>query len=128
MTMPHPFFDALQFPWWRPEAGPFHQVLYIVIPLSNDIQRHYHSCGPALLPLSPNNAPHAMWQEALENLTRDFCLRVLCDRLLNEPRFQANVRFRDAVQSVVIASDAPDAGVVTLCLPLVVKISLEVCH
>ena len=95
--MSHPFFDALSYPWHLPEARELHRALYSAIPDPHEIDLYYQSCSAYLSPLNLAQAPHAIWKEALENLTRSGQLVTLCLNLSKDPGLRAIWRVFQAV-------------------------------
>jgi hypothetical protein len=94
--MDHPFFDATRFPWDRPDAQRFLQVLVDILSKPADIAFYYESSATNLDPLTPD-APRRMWQEALANLTTAGRLATLCDLLLKRT---LGVPARQAIEAV----------------------------
>ncbi|WP_433292283.1 hypothetical protein ACQP2F_27600 [Actinoplanes sp. CA-030573] len=113
----HPFFDAARFPWDRPDARAFHDVLPTLVASQADIGRLYHSSAPGLEPLVPD-AAHRMWKEALDRLAPAGGLGALCELLLARQlnpavrsRIEAVRQARPSVDSLV---GPPGGGVVIL--------------
>jgi hypothetical protein len=86
--MPHPFFDALKFPLHRLDARELHKGLYETVGSHAQIDLLYRKCAEGLMPLTPA-PPHAMWVEALDNLTAARALRQLFDLVLAGPSLAA---------------------------------------
>jgi hypothetical protein len=101
----HPFFDALRFPWDRPDAKAFFAVLPDLVGTPAEITRVYRSSVPDLDPLTPA-AAHHMWQEALDRLTPAGGLGPLCDQLLAR---QLNGRIRALIEAVKLARPSVDS-------------------
>jgi hypothetical protein len=100
----HPFFDALQFPWNRAEAGPFLDALVAVIPDQKQIRVAYQASSLRKLPsLNVNQTPEAVWTDALENLVIKGALKMFAQQIL--PRSPID-DFRNAIQAVINAVPA----------------------
>lgn len=99
--MPHPFFDAMTFPWVRQDAQALHTALYQAPALSAQLVHVYQVVG-GTQPLTPGLAAHLAWREVLDLLTGARRLRALCDHLLATPAYAA---LHPAVQAVVDARD-----------------------
>ena len=87
--MPHPFFDAPQYPWHLPAALDLHQALWRTVTLPNRIERLYNNCGPGLYPLNTQGPSDVIWQQALDALSSAGKLRVFCEQLINDPGLKA---------------------------------------
>ncbi len=87
--MPHPFFEAIKYPWHRADALEFWQALYAAIPERTRIKRLHGQCGSGLRPLALETAPDLIWQEALEGLCAASRLRPLCHAILEDPSVTA---------------------------------------
>jgi hypothetical protein len=102
--MPHPFFDALVYPWARPDANTLHVALYSVIRPETEITLVYNRSG-GTLPRSPGLAAHLAWTEVLDRLTAGRRLQALCDTVLAETAWSAA---HPAIRAVLTAVDAVD--------------------
>ena len=86
-VMPHPFFDALSFPWHRPEAAFLSRDLARIEREFAAIELDYQACG-ADLPALTNANPELVWKEVLENLVLARALQVWCENALNSPKYR----------------------------------------
>lgn len=80
--MPHPFFDAVRFPWHRDEAQAVHKALYQAVGQPPGFAALYAHCGPNLKPLTPGLAADDAWHEILDYLTFARRLDTLCQTVL----------------------------------------------
>lgn len=110
--MPHPFFDAIAYPWHRPDAQAAHSALYQAITLPNDITLTYRQCGENLTPLTPGQAANLAWREVLELLTTARRLKRLCELLparaewpVLEASLQAVENARDLLEEPLLSRD-----------------------
>jgi hypothetical protein len=105
--MVHPFFDSLRFPWSRPEAERFHEVLVTLYDTTITIKAIYVKCASNLPGLSSPSTPQDMWTEALNNLAKEKGgLRALCDKVLKKYGKQEEVcRAIRAIETAVAAVD-----------------------
>jgi hypothetical protein len=106
----HPFFDAMQFPLGRAEAGPFHVALSTAVSQYARIEILYRQCGDNLPPLRQDSAD-AVWLQALDQLTVARCLVRLIERILADAALAAMhdtaraIRDADAFQDVALIGD-----------------------
>jgi nucleoside phosphorylase len=101
LTMPHPFFDALSFPWHHPDAVPAQQALLAAYPQFDSIEMLYKRCAAGLPPLSMQGRPDKLWKDALEALTAARALHRLCEFVLADGAAMAAHR---AIQRLVDAT------------------------
>ncbi len=107
--MAHPFFDALRYPWSRPEANKLHEVLIKLYKSAPAIQFIYDKCAADPPPLTTTMAPNLIWKEALDNLTALRGLRTLCDEVVKQYGKRDGVR--NAVRAIEAALAAADRRV-----------------
>jgi hypothetical protein len=101
MSAPHPFFDAIAYPWSRADAKALHYALYTRFRTSPAIDGLYLASGPNLPPLTLTLAPIPLWKEVLDNLVGARSLRALCDALVADASASA---IHSAVQAVIDAT------------------------
>jgi hypothetical protein len=100
--MPHPFFDAIRFPWHRDEAKAMHYALFNAVSVPARYTGLYEDCGPDPRPLSPGLPADAAWREILDNLTVAQRLSRLCDMVL------ARADLLSTHQAIRNVQNAPD--------------------
>jgi hypothetical protein len=100
--MPHPFFDAFEYPWSRPDAQAAHQVLFKAVGNPSLYTLLYQQSGSNLHPLTPHQPANVAWKEILEQLTAARRLNSLCDRVL------ADANLATAHEAISAIRDAPD--------------------
>lgn len=82
--MEHPFFNAIAFPWHRPEAQTLHEILAQRINKKAEIELLYRKSQNSLPSLNLDVTPKLLWAEVLENLTKSKGLEAFCNLLKNE--------------------------------------------
>ncbi len=117
--MPHPFFDADNYPWHLPEARAAHASLYSAISEPKKINLIYRQSASNLSPLALNEPPDQIWVDALQVLTVARALKKLCELVLARDdlaaahgSLRAIVEAQSAAPTVVSAgkSERDDAG------------------
>jgi hypothetical protein len=109
--MAHPFFGVITYPWHRPEAVRFHEMLFKAIAQPVQIDKIYKQCQENLPPLTVPASPSNMWYEALANLTAYNALKQLCDIIADQ--FKTNPEIQSAVSAVVEAQPAVKQRVIS---------------
>lgn len=84
LTMGHPFFDAMTFPWHHPDAVPAQRALLAAYPQFDSIDTLYQRCARELRPLSRADGPFELWKSALEALVVAHALSRLCELVLKD--------------------------------------------
>jgi hypothetical protein len=103
--MRHPYFEAVEYPWSRPEATQFHEVLFQAIPDPSDADLRYKKTLAGLPPLPPAASISKIWAEALQNLTGKGALRRFCEKVRQD--FEDNLVFVAAVDAIFLAQADP---------------------
>lgn len=101
--MSHPFAGGISYPWARPETSRLYKVLTWDVPNGTRIDLLFKRAVPELPPLNLQQAPGALWKEALEQIAAAGALLTLCRVLLEEPGLP---RVREAAQAVLDAKSA----------------------
>lgn len=99
--MTHPFFDAVTYPWSRPEAGALFDLLTITITNPQEIALIYQRSGGSLASLDTNQAPGLIWTDALNLLSTGGLLSDFCAQLEAIARLKKNKAFQQAIRDVV---------------------------
>jgi hypothetical protein len=99
--MPHPFFDAVSYPWERTDAQALHRELALILPAFGDITFLYGKCK-AGLPTLRDDSPELVWKQALESLTIARALAKLCELVLAQSRWAS---VHDAVRAIQAAGN-----------------------
>ena len=106
--MPHPYFDAIAFPWHRPEAVEFHRALAQAERSFARIEFVYQQCGE--LPGLPSGRPADMlWKHVLDHVTPAGLLSRLCDILHGHALYAA---LRPRITAVMSAVDPLTASMI----------------
>lgn len=104
--MPHPFFDAISYPWSRADARAWHTALYENIKTPARIDVLYQASGPGLAPLpTPPAPPDVIWKAGLEQLSAARKLESLCTSLLKDASLNS---VHKAVQAVLGAESSSE--------------------
>jgi hypothetical protein len=101
--MPHPFFDAVSYPWDRTDAQALHQGLAGAVPEFTDITFLYQKCKTGLPGLG-RDRPDRVWKEALDSLTLARALEKLCELVLESKRLD---NLWATVRAIQVAEDPP---------------------
>lgn len=104
--MAHPFFDAVAFPWDRPEARALWMALRKSVFDTGKILRACQDAGGDPSTIKPG-AADMMWRDVIDHLQFSGRLRVLCDLLLRDNAFAS---VHTTVRAVLDAPDEPDAS------------------
>jgi hypothetical protein len=102
----HPFFDALAYPWHRPEAEEFHSALAATVPVGM-VGILFPASGGDLINLNQQQAPLYVWRDVLDQLTIIRGLKALCEWCKANADYHNNKSFQDAVRRVFAAAFLP---------------------
>ncbi len=100
--MPHPFFDAIEFPWHLDEAKAFRKSLSTAFKAPARIDLLYSDCGPGLPPLFLGHGAELVWKEAIDNLAQAGLIRKLVDNLLTLPNTDVVEKARQIAAAVSV--------------------------
>ena len=83
--MTHPFEGGMRYPWSRPEADQLHKLLASDVTSVARIDLLFKRTVPELPTLNLQQAPGALWKDALEQIATAGALLRLCTILRDEP-------------------------------------------
>jgi hypothetical protein len=99
--MSHPFFNALKYPFHRPDGIAFYNALKNSIKAPNAILLLYEQCQDDLPDLATDGVPPGqIWQAALHNLVANDALFSLCELVKSSVRGKL---MQEAIAAVVAA-------------------------
>lgn len=101
--MEHPFFDSTSYPWSRPDAKKFFEVIRVAEKTIGHIQLAYDQSASELPALTPASSD-LLWREVLNNLASRNSLRPLCEWIKN--KFANNLAIIKAVTDLEQAKSA----------------------